>query len=137
MSAGHPLAGRESLTLDDYLRCSHVVVSISGAAQTVIDEYLRALGTPRRASLTLPFHAAAPLAVAGTALVATLPWRLAAPYAADPSVRLVPAPREVEHMSYLMAWHPRLDDDPAQRWLRDILRSVTGALPPVPVTGAT
>jgi hypothetical protein len=31
-------------------------------------------------------------------------------------------------MSYLMAWHPRLDDDPAQRWLRDMIRSVTATL---------
>jgi DNA-binding transcriptional LysR family regulator len=44
---------------------------------------------------------------------------------ADPAVAIVPAPREIEHMTYHMAWHPRLDDDPAQRWLRDTVRSIT------------
>jgi hypothetical protein len=40
---------------------------------------------------------------------------------------VVAAPREVEDMPYLMSWHPRLDDDPAQRWLRDLVRVVASA----------
>jgi DNA-binding transcriptional LysR family regulator len=128
MSADHPLAGRTAITLADYLRCSHVVIGVGSASQPVIDQHLHTLGTPRKASLTLPFHAAAPLAVPGTQLVATLPWRLAAQYADDPRIRFVNAPEQIEHMSYLMAWHPRLDDDPAQRWLRDTVRTVTSTL---------
>jgi hypothetical protein len=27
-------------------------------------------------------------------------------------------------MTFLMTWHPRVDDDPAQRWLRDLVRVV-------------
>jgi hypothetical protein len=33
----------------------------------------------------------------------------------------------------VMVWHPRLDHDPAQQWLRDTIRSVAAAtlgLPP-------
>jgi DNA-binding transcriptional LysR family regulator len=36
-------------------------------------------------------------------------------------------------MHYFMVWHPRLDHDPAQQWLRDTIRSVATAtlgLPP-------
>ena len=33
-------------------------------------------------------------------------------------------------MSYRMFWHPRLDGDPAQRWLRDTVRAVTAAFCP-------
>jgi hypothetical protein len=36
-------------------------------------------------------------------------------------------------MHYFMVWHPRLDHDPAQQWLRDPIRSVATAtlgLPP-------
>jgi hypothetical protein len=28
-------------------------------------------------------------------------------------------------MHFNMSWHPRLDDDRAQRWLREIIRSIT------------
>ena len=125
MSADHPLSAHPQLQLDDYLRCSHVLVNVVEGDQTVIDRRLRALGTPRTASLSVPFHAAAPLAVPGTPLVATLPRRMAAQHAHNPALRLVPAPAQIQDMTYYMSWHPRLDDDPAQRWLRDTVRSVT------------
>lgn len=125
MSADHPLGDRTQLHLDDYLRCSHVLVDIVEGDQTVIDRRLNAIGTPRTASLSVPYHAAAPLAVPGTTLVATLPRRMALQHAQNPALRLVPAPAEIEDMTYYMSWHPRLDDDPAQRWLRDAIRTVT------------
>ncbi len=125
MSADHPLSAQAQLQLDDYLRCSHVMVDIVEGDQTVIDRHLHALGTPRTASLRVPYHAAAPLAVPGTSLVATLPRRMAAQHADNPALRLVPAPTEILDMTYYMSWHPRLDDDPAQRWLRETVRSVT------------
>lgn len=125
LSADHPLGSRPQLALDDYLRCSHAVVDIIGGDQTVIDRHLQALGTPRRAGLSVPYHAAAPLAVPGTRLVATLPRRMAEQHAQNPALRLVAAPPEILDMTYYMSWHPRLDDDPAQRWLRDTVRSVT------------
>ncbi len=37
--------------------------------------------------------------------------------------RCAPAPREIEVMHYMMSWHPRLDEDSGQRWLREIVRS--------------
>jgi DNA-binding transcriptional LysR family regulator len=125
MSPEHPLSGHARITLDDYLACQHVVVNIHGGWQTVIDHRLRALGRPRHASLTVPYHAAAPYAVPGTALVATVPARLAAKHADISAVRTVAPPREIEVMHFNMCWHPRLDDDRAQRWLREIIRSVT------------
>lgn len=30
-------------------------------------------------------------------------------------------------MSYAMSWHPRLDDDDAQRWLRDLIATTLEA----------
>jgi DNA-binding transcriptional LysR family regulator len=45
--------------------------------------------------------------------------------ATDPAVRVMAAPKETETMPYLMVWHPRLDDDPTQRWLRDLVRLVS------------
>jgi hypothetical protein len=34
---------------------------------------------------------------------------------------VIAAPDEIGTMSYAMSWHPRLDNDAAQRWLRDII----------------
>jgi len=126
MSADHPLAKRKRLTLDEYLRCSHLVIDIIDGEQPLIANRLRELGVARRAALTLPLNFGAPAALPGTDLVATMNRRLVDRYVDDP-LAVVAAPVELEPFQYFMFWHPRLDHDPAQQWLRDTIRSVTAA----------
>jgi len=131
MTHDHPLADRSELALDDYLNATHVIVDTGEGRHTAIEERLERLGAPRKAGLTVPYHTAAAPAVAGTSLIATLPARLLAAPGPDPWLRVVPAPKEIRPLRYQMSWHPRLDDDAAQRWLRDTVRAVTSALPPL------
>jgi DNA-binding transcriptional LysR family regulator len=123
MSATNPLADREALTLQEFLDAAHVLVDVLQGEQSAVDRRLAALGHRRGAALSVPYHTAAVLAVPETRLVATLPSRLLSTLD-NPALRVVAAPPEVEPMPYLMTWHPRLDDDPAQRWLRDLVRVV-------------
>jgi DNA-binding transcriptional LysR family regulator len=125
MADTHPLADRESLSLDEFLGVAHVIVHVLQGEQSAIDRRLTELGQHRTATLSVPYHTAAVLAVPDTRLVATLPERLVS-ILDNPHLRVVKAPAEVEPMPYLMTWHPRLDDDPAQRWLRDLVRVVSG-----------
>lgn len=124
VSSDHPLATKKSLTLSDYLRCAHVLVGVENDEQPAIDQRLRALGTSRAASLTVPYHTTALYAIDGTQLVATLPWRLVSSSAATEARRVLAAPQEIATMNYSMAWHRRLDHDPAHLWLRQTIRSV-------------
>jgi hypothetical protein len=39
---------------------------------------------------------------------------------------VIQAPAEIQQMSFAMAWHPRLDDDPAHRWLRAMILETAG-----------
>ncbi|MZE79635.1 LysR family transcriptional regulator [Streptomyces xinghaiensis] len=125
MDREHSPTGRTALDLADYLRAVHVVVDISHGRQGVVDASLRRAGVERTVGLTVPYHYAALQAVAGTALVATLPKRLLDADASgqDTALRIVPAPEVIDTMTYLMLWHPRLDNDPAQRWLRQQART--------------
>jgi DNA-binding transcriptional LysR family regulator len=123
MSAGHPLAGVGTLTLGDYLDCDHVVVDVLAGRQGTVDTRLEALGRGRRASVTVSYHAFAAAAVRDTRLVATLPRRFAGHLTADRALAVTGAPEEIGTLSFAMAWHPRLDGDPAQRWLRDTIRA--------------
>lgn len=133
MSVDHPLAGRSQLTLEEYLGCAHVVVDVFDGSQSAIDRHLSALGTSRTPSLRVPYHFAAAPAVVGNHLVATLPARLLERSGRDPSVRLVRPPAEIEPMTYSLSWHPRLHDDPAQRWLRaTIVATVQAVLDDAP-----
>jgi DNA-binding transcriptional LysR family regulator len=123
MAATNPLAGLDALTLNAFVSASHVMVDVLRGEQSAVDRRLTELGQHRRAALSVPYHTAAVLAVPETDLVATLPARLLSTLD-NPGLRVVPAPAEIEPMPYLMTWHPRLDDDPAQRWLRDLVRVV-------------
>ncbi|WP_163795486.1 LysR family transcriptional regulator [Mycolicibacterium sediminis] len=115
----HPSADADGLDLDDYLGCRHVAIDIDTGQQPAVDLTLAALGVARRTPLTLPFHAAALAAVAGTDLVVTLPSLLVDTQVDHAATRVLRAPREIETLNYLMAWHPVLDNDARHVWLRE------------------
>ncbi len=121
---GHRLAPQRSISLDDYLSFGHLVIDIDQGQQPSVDGVLAAMGRPREAVLTMPFHATAPLALIGTQLILTMPVRalqhFVAPYGEHLCV--FPAPLQVQSLPYFMSWHARADNDPAQRWLREQVR---------------
>ena len=123
ISASHPHADRGDLTLDEYLACAHIVVDVIDGRQGAVDQRLDAIGRPRRASVTVPYHAVAASAVRGTNLLATLPRRIVDGLINEQSIVLLDPPREISPMTFSMGWHPRVDDDPAQRWMRDMIRA--------------
>jgi DNA-binding transcriptional LysR family regulator len=127
LSAEHPLARAAEPTLDAYLDCDHVIINIAEARQGTVDIRLGALGRPRRANVTVPYHALAAAVVQQTSLVATLPNRLLDALTIPTSLSVIPTPAEIAPISFSMAWHPRLDNDPAQRWLRETIRSATSS----------
>jgi DNA-binding transcriptional LysR family regulator len=118
VASSHPLAQRTTMTLQDYLDCAHVVVDVTDGRQGYVDRRIEALGRPRRASVTVPYHAAAAACVPGTSLVATLPARFAVEHARPGTTTVIAAPEEIGAVRFAMSWHPRLDDDAGHRWLR-------------------
>lgn len=128
MSNEHPLASHKRLTLEEYLGCYHVVIDVIDGEQPLIANTLRQLGLARRASLTVPQHALVPAIIPDTHLVATMPARLIDTFASMPRVTVVPAPAELEEFHLFMVWHPRLDQDPAHEWLRELIRSVVSGI---------
>lgn len=127
LSTHHPLAQSPDVSLADYLDCAHIVVDVTDGRQGHIDRRLEALGRPRRASVTVPYHAAAAAAVPGSALVATLPRNFAIQHATPGVTTVIPAPGAIGPMRYAISWHPRLDDDAAQRWLRNTIIATLSA----------
>jgi DNA-binding transcriptional LysR family regulator len=112
------------LNLQQYLGLPHVIISVLAGQQTSVDRPLADLGLKRRVTLTVPFFVPAVAAVAHTDLVVTLPRRLAKAIHGMTEVRTAEPPAEIGSFQYFMIWHPRLNAEPAQRWLRDQLRIV-------------
>lgn len=125
---GHPLLGKGKVTPERYAGFGHVVASRRGCANGPVDEALAALGLTRTVVTVVPNFRAA-LAVASVsdlvALVtssffnATQGHQTKAGFAAV--VRNFPLPVRTEAITVSQMWHPRLDADPAHRWLRGLV----------------
>jgi DNA-binding transcriptional LysR family regulator len=72
---GHPV--RKPITAKRYLEFEHLVISLVGTHQGVLEDTLSRLGYRRNARHIVPFFAAVGAIIENTNLVATLPCRLA------------------------------------------------------------
>jgi DNA-binding transcriptional LysR family regulator len=124
---GHPLLGKGKITPKRYAGFGHVVVSRRGRADGPVDEALAALGLTRTVVTVVPnFRAALAVAsasdlvalVTGSFFNATQGHQAKSDFAA---VRSFPLPVRTETITVSQMWHPRLDADPAHRWLRALV----------------
>lgn len=117
---GHPLAIAPTLTA--YAAAQHVHLSRQGRAEGPVDAVLAALGV-RRQIVAIVAGFSESLALARTTdLVATVPERYTGRL--RDGLLTLPLPVAVPDIVISLLWHPRLDADPAQRWLRQCVRSV-------------
>ncbi len=123
----HPLVAGD-ITPARYAAGRHVAVSRRGLATGPVDEALRALGLERQIiTITGGFSAALAL-VRASDLIATVPERHSAALRAG--LHGFALPVAVPQVTVSLLWHPRLDADPAHRWLRGCLRAICAASGP-------
>ncbi|MDD7940371.1 LysR family transcriptional regulator [Actinomycetospora lutea] len=77
-------------------------------------------------------YRATPYFVAGTDRVAVMQRRLAVTFADRADLRIVPCPGDPPEIVECLWWHQRLDDDPAHRWLRGVIRQAARNAPEIP-----
>jgi DNA-binding transcriptional LysR family regulator len=116
---------RKAPSLEKYLAQRHVVVAPSGTPGSLVDSVLAERGLERRVALRVTNFLIAPVVVCETDFINTMPVRLARQLARTYPLRLLRPPIELPRFDYCMFWHPRLDHDPAQRWLRTFVASVS------------
>jgi len=122
---GHPLCQGE-ITPARYTAGRHVVVSRRGLDRGPIDEALSPLGLERDI-VTIVAGFATALALARTSdLIASVPERHTGNLRAGMHGFALPV--AAPEITVAMLWHPRMDADPAHRWLRGRVRDVCAAL---------
>lgn len=118
---GHPLSQGE-ITPARYAAGEHIYVSRRGLDKGPIDEALQSLGLTRQVvTMVAGFTTALALARA-TELIVSVPERHTASLRAG--MHSFPLPVALAPFTVAMLWHPRMDADPAHRWLRGCLREV-------------
>jgi DNA-binding transcriptional LysR family regulator len=120
MRRDHPLAAEE-LTLDTFVEAHHLLVTFSGRAHGFVDEALAALGRQRRVVLTVNQFATAGSVVARSDLLTVLPQQFLPATGVEHRLVQKPLPLSLASVNVEMMWHLRKDDDPAHRWLREVV----------------
>lgn len=111
----HPLA-RQKVELRDYAAWNHVVAWRQGIDLGGVDDILRNAGLSRNIMTTVDGFASALALARGSDLIATVPEKHT--IALREGMHSFPVPLLVDAFTISLLWHPRLDGDPAHRWLR-------------------
>ena len=122
---GHALCQGE-ITPVRYTSGRHISISRRGLDQGPIDEALQPFGLEREiVTIVEGFSAALALARASDLIASVPEWQTGNLRAGMHSFPLpVPAPE----VTISLLWHPRLDADPAHRWLRGLVLDTCAAI---------
>lgn len=124
LRADHP-ARDELHDLASYAALDHVVISPRGHSRgSLVDDALAEQGLRRRVVLRVPQFLVAPLVVASTDLVATVPLRVAEAIAEPVGLVRVPPPLPIASFTVSQVWHERHHHDHGHRWLRRTVAAV-------------
>jgi DNA-binding transcriptional LysR family regulator len=116
----HPAVHGE-MTLELFLSLQHVVVLPDTRIGRSVDDELHKQGLKRKVTARISHFMSAPFVVAQSDLVAVLPRNLAEHFAMMVPLQIFATPLELPNSELVMTWHERFNDDPANRWLREVV----------------
>lgn len=112
----------ELLSRLPYLSYTHVQLASS------VETQLDAAGVERRQEVSTGSFVVSPLMQRGTRLVALVHERLARALQQAAELRLLEPPLPLKPITEMMFWHPRSEDDPAHRWLREEVAAMAATI---------
>ncbi|MDG9885344.1 MULTISPECIES: LysR family transcriptional regulator [Pseudomonas] len=115
-----------SLSLDDFCKRPHALVSFAGDLSGFIDEELAKLGRQRHVVLAVPQFNGLGSLLTGTDIVATVPDYTADILTAAGGLRAEELPLETRTFELHMAWRGAQDNDPGEKWLRSRIQMFFG-----------
>lgn len=122
MRADHPLAAKGKLTIEEFTQLDHAVVRVESRTEEVIERYLARNNIRRRVVLTTPHFASAPIIVAQSDLIVTVPQPLARYFSGVLStLKMVELPFVTPTIEVKQFWHRKFHHDARNRWLRTLI----------------
>jgi DNA-binding transcriptional LysR family regulator len=129
--AGHPLAGAP-MTVEAYAAGRHIIIhhpGVDNRSQDLarVDDALAPLGLKRNIVTVVGGFSEALALARASDLIATVPER----YTGNlrDGMASFALPFVMDGITISLLWHPRMDADPAHRWLRGIVRDICAEKP--------
>jgi DNA-binding transcriptional LysR family regulator len=122
MRRDHP-AARGTLSANAIAALAYLEISSSREDTGFIDDWLAEHGLARRIAHRAPYLAM-PRILSGSDLVAILCRRIAEAYVAVDKLQIRELPCASPSVTIGMLWHRRLENQPAHRWLRELVAAV-------------
>jgi DNA-binding transcriptional LysR family regulator len=117
--------GLRHLTLAEYLRRDHILIS-SGGVTGIVDEALAALGRTRRVAVSTTHFAALPYLLLGSRSVSTIPAHACQAIAGATALRVHPCPVPLPSYPVELGWRTSSQRDPAIMQVRDAIAACVG-----------
>lgn len=115
--ANHPRV-RGQLPIELFVELKHVLIAPFGGTGGMVDEALAREGLRREVALFTTSFALAPVLVACTDWIATIPRRVARAFGGRLSLQELPPPVSLPGFTMSQLWHRRTERDEGHRWLR-------------------
>lgn len=131
---GHPLAALRRVSAERYCSFEHVSASPRGDRSSPLDAALAERGLTRKVVAIVPSFPAALAVVRSSDLVSMVPYSFLTTAGAPrkdgsaSGIHLFELPVATDPIVVSLMWHPRVELDPAHRWLREKVRGVCAEL---------
>lgn len=120
----HPILSLKEITIEDYLKLSHIHISNRKTGLGHVDMALYRLGLSRDISLRAQHFLVAPYIVEQSDLAITTTKG----FAVDRDLAWREVPFEIEPLILHLYWHEAKDSDPSTKWMKDLMLKTYGKL---------
>lgn len=120
----HPIAKKKKISLDDYLKLSHIHISKRPSGIGHVDIALHKLGVTRRIALRAQHYLVAPYILDQSNLAISS----IKSFARGRDLKTLDLPFEVEPLVLHLYWHSNKDLDPSNVWMRDLILKTYGKI---------
>jgi DNA-binding transcriptional LysR family regulator len=121
---GHPFVRARKLSLETYLKPAHILVSLGGGLEGIVDRALTKRNAKRRVIAGIPYFLPAIATVATTDLISTIPARHALAFAERFSLNVHEPPIELPQYRAVLVWHRRHARSQLIQWFTTRLEAV-------------
>jgi DNA-binding transcriptional LysR family regulator len=125
---GHPVITQDSLAPEIFANLLHALFTIRQDEVGEIDKVLAQYNLKRRIVLTTPHLLVLPAIISSSDLVAAVPSRLVVSLVDQGALEIFELPVRTEPWMISMLWSKLTDQDQANCWLRQMLKSVCEAI---------